>query len=116
MTNFITSARQGKSLLSQSVANMHRERFASNHPLSYGWQYLRTNTKHWLPVYHQSGVELMRCPKGDGWLIKYLGERRRVRCHISEITAKLEQVKRAIENDLAKLFPTTGIWIRQDQE
>lgn len=104
MASPFTSYRQGKSYTRQSQANMSRERFASNHPLSHGWQLLRTNTKHWLPVYHQSGVELMRCPKGDGWIITYLGEHRRVRCHISELTASLEQAKRSIEVQLSKQF------------
>lgn len=100
----MTSYLHGKSYTRQTVANIRLRQFADNHPCSYGWKVLRVNKKHQLPVYHQSGIELMRDPDGDGWIITHFGERRRLRCHISELTAKLEQVKRAIEAQLSKQF------------
>lgn len=97
---------QGKSYRRQTIYNINHERLCDAHPLSCGWQKLRVDTKHWLVVYHQAGVELMRDPAGDGWLIKYLGERRRVRLHVSELTANLDCFKRAIESQLSKQFAT----------
>lgn len=94
----------GAPLTRQQKLNTSNRQLCDAHPLSCGWQKLRVNTSHWLVVYHRSGVELMRCPKGDGWLIKYLGERRRVRLHISELTANLDGFKRAIEAQLSNQF------------
>jgi hypothetical protein len=98
---------RGAPMTRQQALNRRQVEYVHNHPLSFGWELLRKDTTHSLWVYHQSGVELMRCPKGDGWLIRYLGERRRVRCHVSELTAKLECAKRAIEAQLSKQFAAT---------
>lgn len=94
----------GAPLTRQQKTNRRQVEYVHNHPLSYDWDILSVNTRHYLTVYHRSGVELMRDPKGDGWLIRYLGERRRVRLHISELTANLDGFKRAIEAQLSKQF------------
>lgn len=103
---------QGKSYTRQSVANIRLREFAYSHPDTYGWRVLsvkKVDARNFLTVYHQSGVELMRCPKGDGWLVRYLGERRRIRCHVSELTTNLDRIKRSIEAQLSKQFAALAV-------
>lgn len=97
---------QGKSYTRQTVANIRLRQYADSHPCSYGWRVLTVNKRYELTVYHQAGAELMRCPKGDGWIVTYLGERRRVRLHVSELSRKLDTIKRVIEAQLSQIFAT----------
>lgn len=100
---------QGKSYHRQTLVNIKREQFCDAHPASYGWQYLRQNEKHQLPVYTQVGVELMRHWELDCWLVQYLDECRQVWGHISEISANLETIKIKIEMELSNKQFTADI-------
>lgn len=93
---------QGKSYLRQSVANMSRERFARNHPMSYGWQYIDVYQQYQLPVYQKDDAFLMRHPAQDCWLLFWMNCWQPIDLHISELSESLETIKLSIELEIAK--------------
>lgn len=94
---------QGAPMTTQQALNLRHKQRCDNHPASYGWTVLRQHPKHDLPVYHLNGVELMRHPSADCWLVQYLGECYRSELHISEITRELETIKLKIELELSNV-------------
>jgi hypothetical protein len=97
MANLFTSYRQGKSYTRQSVANMSRQRFADNHPLSYGWKAIGA-TRDGIVIWEEAGgAGLTRHPAGDCWLLFWMQCWQPVDLHISELSESLETLKLRIE-------------------
>lgn len=90
---------QGKSYHRQTVANIRLRQYADNHPASYGWKAIAVN-RTGLAIWQKDGCLMQRHPAGDCWLIYYAGVWQPIDLHVSELSAKLKDIKEAIVWDI----------------
>jgi hypothetical protein len=91
----MTSYLHGKSYTRQTVANIRLRQFADNHPASYGWTAAAVN-RTGLVIWQKDGCLMQRHPAGDCWLIHWCGVWQPIDMHVSELSAKLKDIKEAI--------------------